>query len=100
MQNEQEQLNLLRKKIDAIDYQIHDLLNNRAKLALEVAKVKIANANAGELTEFHRPEREAEILRRISEHNTGPLSATAVAAIFKCIMQECLAIQEQQHGTE
>jgi chorismate mutase/prephenate dehydratase len=88
-------LDALREKIDAIDYQIHDLLNERAKLALQVADVKVANDSA--LTNFYRPEREAEILRHITAYNKGPLSATAIAAIFKAIMKECLHIQEKKY---
>ncbi len=79
------------KKIDEIDYQIHDLLNLRASYALKIAKVKVAEE--GELTKFYRPEREAEILERITAHNKGPLSAKAIAIIFKTIMKKCRDLQ-------
>ena len=80
-----------RETIDNIDYQIHDLINERAHCALQVAKIKVAEG--GELVNFYRPEREAQILQRITEHNTGPLSADAIANIFKTIMKECRQLQ-------
>ncbi|WP_082160436.1 chorismate mutase [Candidatus Coxiella mudrowiae] len=50
--------------MDEIDYQIHDLLNQRAQYALEIVKVKIAED--GKLTKFYRPKRKAEILEKKS----------------------------------
>lgn len=94
----EKELQQQRELIDEIDYKIHDLLNERAKLALEIAKIKINKE--GKFTDFYRPEREAEILQQIHEYNRGPLSDKAVANIFKVIMQECLAIQIQQYKIE
>jgi chorismate mutase / prephenate dehydratase len=85
----------LRERIDQLDFQIHDLLNERAKIALQVADAKIAE-DAG-FTDFYRPERESEILQNISAYNKGPLSDAAVASIFKAIMKECLQIQEERY---
>ncbi|MCB1828147.1 MAG: chorismate mutase [Coxiellaceae bacterium] len=84
-------LSNLRKEIDKIDYQIHDLLNQRAKIALEVGKKKIEED--GENVEFFRPEREKAILEAVSEYNQGPLSNEAVAHIFRVILQECCELQ-------
>lgn len=88
----------IRKEIDKIDYQIHDLLNERAKLALKVGKLKIQED--GESTEFFRPEREREILAAISKHNQGPLSDDAVVNIFRVIIQECHQLQVKAHKKE
>ena len=63
-------LNELRVKIDQIDQSILALINQRAKLAIEVAKTKMA---AGDDGCFYRPDREALVLRRIREINEGPL---------------------------
>lgn len=89
-------LKMIREKIDLIDYKIHDLLNQRANFALKIATLKIQQD--GENTNFFRPEREAEILRKIGEYNKGPLSSQAVANIFHTIMQECLAIQQTRQN--
>ena len=93
MKTTEQQLKNVRDDIDDIDYQIHDLLNARATLALKVAKIKMAES--GDATDFYRPGRETEILARIKSYNKGPLSADAVANIFKSIMKECLQLQSQ-----
>ena len=89
------ELKKLREKIDQLDFQIHDLVNERAKIALQIAEAKMAE-EAG-LSNFQRPDREAEILQKITEHNKGPLSSVAIASIFKAIMKECLNIQEEKY---
>ena len=48
----------IRKIIDAIDLEIHGLLNKRAEAALKVADIKLREA-AGAAVDFYRPEREA-----------------------------------------
>jgi len=55
-----------RAAIDALDEKIAALLNERATRAAAIGKLK---ANGG----VYRPEREAEVLRRIAEANRGPL---------------------------
>src|SRR6185369_13515587 len=40
-----------------------------------------------------RPEREAQVLRRIKEANRGPLSDETVALLFREIMSACLALE-------
>lgn len=83
-----------REHIDAIDYRIHDLLNERAQHVLQVAAIKIQQD--GELTNFYRPDREAEIFQRINDYNKGPLSAQAITKIFKSIIHESIELQKQQ----
>lgn len=65
------------------------LLNARAQLAVDIAKIK---SGAGE-NGFWRPEREAEVLRRVMETNAGPLGGESVAWIFRDIMSACLALE-------
>lgn len=105
--DESSELNKLREQIDAIDSEIHKLLNRRAGCAQEVAKVKArafesaqkfeSSGNDGNSTQqllFYRPEREAQVLQRIREANQGPLSDEAVAYIFREIMSACLALEK------
>ena len=66
--NADKKLEELRGRIDALDEQIQSLINARAGCAAEVAEVK---AGQGEDTHFYRPEREAAILRRVSDRNEG-----------------------------
>lgn len=81
----------LRKQIDAIDDQILSLLNQRAACAQQVAETKLAQ---GEIGTFYRPEREAQVLRRIAAQNTGPLSNDTVVRFFREIMSACLALEK------
>ena len=84
-------LSQLRDKIDAIDGQILQLINQRAECAMEVAKTKIAE---GETGTFYRPDREALVLRRIKALNPGPLADETSARFFRELMSSCLALEK------
>lgn len=86
-----EKLSKLRNKIDSVDSEVLTLLNKRANLALEVAKIKIAS---GESTCFYRPDREAMVLRQIRENNAGPLKDDSVVLIFRELMSACLSLEK------
>ncbi len=88
--NEETQLTGIRARIDIIDEQIQKLISERAVCAEEVARVKRA---AGAVVDFYRPEREAEVLRRVMARNTGPLSEAVMVRLFREIMSACLALQ-------
>ena len=59
----------LRGKIDAIDVQLQQLISERARVARQVGEVKGLSRTA----DFYRPEREAQVLRKVVERNKGPL---------------------------
>ena len=84
-------LESLRDRIDALDEQIQDLINERAGRAKAIAEIKSITRDS---SDFYRPEREAEVLRRISERNTGPLPAEEVVRLFREIMSACLALEK------
>ncbi len=84
-------LSELRDRIDAIDSQILQLMNQRASCALEVARTKISE---GETGSFYRPDREALVLRSIKEKNLGPLSNDTTARFFRELMSACLALEK------
>jgi len=84
-------LEQLRKRIDALDEQLQALLSERAECAQQVAEAKRSDADD---TEFYRPEREAEVLRRVRERNNGPLSDNEVVRLFREIMSACLALEQ------
>lgn len=92
MNNSQVALQTIREKIDGLDKNICNLINERANLAIEVSKIKASF----ESPEYYRPEREAEILRRIMDEYQGVLNKEDVAHIFQEIMRVCLALQQQQ----
>lgn len=81
----------LRDKIDSIDKQILDLINQRACCAMEVAKTK---TSLGEQGTFYRPDRESLVLRRIKELNPGPLPDQTVVRFFRELMSSCLALEK------
>ena len=64
-------LDNIRKQIDALDEKLQDMINERAQLAQQVAEVKLAH---GDEAVFYRPEREAAVLRNVVARNNGPLS--------------------------
>ena len=89
--NEKKKLEKIRNDIDSLDNQLLDLISDRARLAQEIAKIKISTS---ESLEFYRPEREAQILRKIIERNSGPLSEEEMARLFREIMSACLALEQ------
>ncbi|VAW77161.1 Chorismate mutase I / Prephenate dehydratase [hydrothermal vent metagenome] len=84
-------LEQLRERIDALDEQLQSLLNERADCAQQVAEAK-RDGDAD--TVFYRPEREAEVLRRVRERNQGPLSDDEIARLFREVMSACLALEQ------
>ncbi|MEJ2566303.1 MAG: prephenate dehydratase [Gammaproteobacteria bacterium] len=86
----EDKLKAVRDHIDALDEQLQALINERAACAQTVASLK-NGAGAGS---FYRPEREAEILRKILARNQGPLSGEEVARLFREIMSACLALEQ------
>ncbi len=86
MASEEEELGKLRVGIDAIDTELLRLISERAKLAQRVGEIKHGN--------IYRPEREAQVLRRVAEKNPGPLPAPAMQRIVREIMSACLALEQ------
>jgi len=85
-----DELAKLREQIDDLDVEIQALINRRAGLVVEVARVKRA---AGEEGSFYRPEREAMILSRVIERHEGPLPREEITRLFREIMSACLALE-------
>jgi len=96
MSDEKARLEEIRQRIDQIDQQIMDLISARARCAQEVASVKMA-ANPDQEVVFYRPEREAQVLRRIKSSNPGPLPDEEMARLFREIMSACLALEKPMH---
>ena len=76
-----------RDQIDAIDEQLLKLVNERAAHAREIGELKGGGP-------IYRPEREAQVLRRLVDLNVGPLPAEAVTAIFRSVMSNCRALEK------
>lgn len=84
-------LGAVRAQIDGIDREIQTLIAERALFARQVGKAKGKLAAA---VDYYRPEREAQVLRRVVDRNDGPLSDEVLVRLFREIMSACLAQQE------
>jgi chorismate mutase/prephenate dehydratase len=84
-------LSVIRKRIDEVDKQIQDLINERARFAQQVG---ISKGELAAAVDYYRPEREADVLRRVLERNEGPLRDEEMLRLFREIMSACLAQQE------
>jgi chorismate mutase/prephenate dehydratase len=80
----------LRSKIDSVDEQIQQLIAQRAAFAKEIGAIKGLTSTA----EFYRPEREAQVLRKVVERNQGPLRDEEMVRLFRELMSACLAQEE------
>lgn len=85
------ELAMVRARIDELDAQIQELITQRAHLAKQVAQAKYAEEP---YPNFYRPEREAEVLRKVIARNQGPLANEVLVRIFREMMSECLALQK------
>ena len=79
----------IRDQIDAIDSQLLKLLNERASLALEIGRIKNRDG-----LPIYAPDREMALLRKLIDRNEGPLSESAIRAIYREIMSAALALEK------
>jgi len=82
------ELERLRGKIDEIDAQLVRLVNERAKVVLDIGSVKERNG-----TSIYVPSREGAVYNRIESLNEGPLSNICLRAVYREIMSGCLALE-------
>jgi len=78
----------IRKSIDHIDGDMLKLLNERAKLVFEIAKIK----SKDKLSTFSA-EREVTLLKRLKKLNKGPLKSKDIELIFTEILSLSRALQ-------
>ncbi|MDY6849294.1 MAG: prephenate dehydratase [Geoalkalibacter sp.] len=84
-----DKLDALRQRIDAIDDRILDLLNERARVVIEVGETK-----AGEKRQFYVPSREQAIYQRLCDGNPGPFPSEAIRRVYREIISACLSLEE------
>lgn len=77
----------IRRKIDVLDARLVKLISARAKIAQQVGKIKNG-------ARVYRPEREAQVLRRISALNQGPMPSAGLRRIYAEIMSACRALED------
>ncbi len=82
----EDQLKKHRDSIDSIDLEILELVSRRAEHARAIGHLKNGT--------IYRPEREAQILRRLKQKNRGPLSDEAVSTVFVEVISACRALED------
>jgi chorismate mutase-like protein len=97
MDDVDDQLARLRREIDGIDSQIHDLLMRRTDLAVSVGEVKARLRPVGRSfadgATFIRPAREANILRRLVRRHRGPLPRPVIVRLWREIISALLQVE-------
>lgn len=78
-----------RARINDLDLRILELLNERARHALEIGRIK-----AGQNAPIYVPEREKEVFARLIEKNTGPLDERALRAIYGEIISAVRSLEK------
>jgi len=76
-----------RRAIDALDREILERLNARARHAQAIGELK-----GGALA--YRPERETQVLQGLHAENAGPLRNEHVTGIFREVMSACRALEQ------
>lgn len=78
----------LRGRIDDLDRQIVELLNQRAEVVRRIGEHKCAGG-----APTYAPDREREILDRIKQLNQGPLTDRTVVAIYRELMSGSFTLE-------
>lgn len=89
-----------RRRMDEIDRQLVELLNERSQCALEVGKLKQELGMP-----IYQPARENEVLANAARNNKGPLSNAAIRRLFERIIDEArsaerIAMHSDSSGEE
>ncbi len=77
-----------RKRIDEIDREILELLNERATRVIEIGKIKHKGASP-----VYAPDRESQVLSQVRANNKGPLPDKCVTAIWREMMSGSFALE-------
>ena len=78
----------LRKRIDELDDQLVQLLNERARVVVEIGKLKNKTDKP-----VYAPDREKEVFARIAEANKGPLPDKCLVAIWRELMSGSFVLE-------
>jgi chorismate mutase / prephenate dehydratase len=82
------ELEQLRVQIDALDHQLVDLLNARAKVVVEIGKVKQRRNEP-----IYAPDREKFVLEKVRRLNQGPLPDRCLEAVYRELMSGSFALE-------
>ncbi len=82
-------IDLLRKKIDGLDEKILEAVNERARLAQCIGRVKEDCDDS-----VYKPGREQVVYEHALENNPGPLPDEALKAVFREIISGCRSLEK------
>src|SRR5712691_298493 len=84
-------LDELREDIDRVDEVLVRLLNERARVAVEIGRVKKEKG-----IEIYQPEREKQVLAHVrGVASEGPLGPDAIARLFERIIDEARRLERR-----
>ena len=87
------QLSALRNRIDILDQQFLELLQQRAVIVKQVGELKQTH---GQHALVYQPQREARMLRRLcSECSSSLLQQQAILSVFREIISACRSLEQQ-----
>lgn len=78
-----------RERIDAVDLQLLELLNQRTSIVEEIGRIKQALA-----LPIYEPRREDQVFDNVLRNNQGPLPPEAVKRLFERIIDEMRNVQK------
>jgi chorismate mutase-like protein len=84
-----EDLKALRDAIDSLDGRLLELLNERARLAQAIGRIKERNGRP-----VYSPERAEQLIRALAARSSGPLGEPAIRAIYGEVMSASLALEK------
>lgn len=87
---EEDEIQLLRQKIEKVDDEILGLLNNRAKIVQQIGQIKSKIK-----MNFYNPRREEEILQRLKSLSSGPFPRWAIPYVFREIISACRSLETE-----
>lgn len=86
-----EKLAECRRKIDALDLKLLELLNQRTHVVEEIGRIKQHLS-----LPIYEPRREDQVFENVLSHNAGPLSPEAVKRVFERIIDEMRNVQKER----
>jgi len=84
-----------RRKIDELDRQLVRLINERARCADEIGKLK-----RGSILPIYEPDRERIIFENIQRENHGPLTEVQLRQIYERLVDVMRQIQKDEIVSE
>jgi chorismate mutase len=86
-----QEIDRLREAIDRIDEVLVKLLNQRAKYAVEIGRMKKITGAA-----IYAPEREKQVLANVERWSEGPLPDITVRRLFERIIDESRKVEREE----